>query len=112
MVTTLIERAGWSQLFESSRSRTSSKAEALAAVPAAISHFNNDSLFERPVQLQLVELLLLGRGDEGFTSCIVIHGMGGTGKTGESAPSIRTMFILLVGLLTVCALWNLNHTPH
>mgnify|MGYP004278706475 CR=1 FL=1 len=30
---------------------------------------------------ELVELLVLPRADSRFTSCVLVHGMGGTGKT-------------------------------
>ena len=77
MLRTVIERAGFKELFESSRS----KADAvLAKVPSAVSHFALDALFERPVQAELVELLLLTKEAERFTSCVLVHGMGGTGK--------------------------------
>ena len=77
MLRTVIERAGFKELFESSRS----KADAvLAKVPSAVSHFALDALFERPVQAELVQLLLLPKEAERFTSCVLVHGMGGTGK--------------------------------
>ena len=82
MLRTVIERAGFKDLFESSRSK---KADAvLAKVPPAVSHFALDALFERPVQAELVELLLLPKEAERFTSCVLIHGMGGTGKVSGS----------------------------
>ena len=81
MLRTVIERAGFKELFESSRS----KADAvLAKVPSALSHFALDALFERPVQAELVELLLLPKEAERFTSCVLVHGMGGTGKVSGS----------------------------
>ena len=77
MLRTVIERAGFKELFESSRS----KADAvLAKVPSAVSHISCDALFERPVQAELVELLILPKEAERFTSCVLVHGMGGTGK--------------------------------
>ena len=77
MLRTVIERAGFKELFESSRS----KADAvLAKLPSALSHFALDALFERPVQAELVELLLLPKEAKRFTSCVLVHGMGGTGK--------------------------------
>ena len=82
MLRTVIERAGFKELFESSRS----KADAvLAKVPLALSHFALDALFERPVQAELVELLLLPKEAERFTSCVLVHGMGGTGKVSRRA---------------------------
>ena len=68
MLRTVIERTGFKQLFESSRS----KADAvLAKVPSALSHFALDALFERPVQTELVELLLLPKEAQRFTSCVL-----------------------------------------
>ena len=46
-----------------------------------MNRFVLDALFERPVQAKLVELLLLQQGDRDFASCVLVHGMGGTGKT-------------------------------
>ena len=80
MLRTVIKRAGFKELFESSRS----KADAvLATVPSAASHFALDALFERPVQAEVGELLLLPKEDKRWTSCMVVHGMGGSGKVGE-----------------------------
>ena len=78
-----MERAGLKQLYESSQSAAAgAKAEALAAVPSTAAHFALDALFERPVQAELVGVLLTPSGSEHFTSCVVVvHGMGGTGKT-------------------------------
>ena len=80
---TLIERAGFKALYKSSESQ----GEALAAVPHEIDHFALESFFERSVQAELVQLLLLKPSSPGFMSCVLVHGMGGTGKTvtGEQA---------------------------
>ena len=80
MLRTVIERAGFKELFESSRSKADT---VLAKVPLEVAHFALDALFERPVQAELVQLLLLPRTDRRFTSCVVVHGMGGTGKVCE-----------------------------
>ncbi len=89
MLRTVIERAGFAQLYGSSQARTGTNAEELAAVPAAISHFALDTLFERPVQKDLVDLLLLPPSDQRFTSCVLIHGMGGTGKTVTAVVAVQ-----------------------
>ena len=81
MLKTLIDRAGFKDLYELSQTASSSKA--LAPVPSAVSHFALDTLFERPVQAELVNMLLLPKEDREFTSCILVHGMGGTGKVRE-----------------------------
>jgi hypothetical protein len=80
MLTTLIERAGFKGLFDGAQ-RTETQQEVLAAVPTEVRHFDLESFHDRPVQAQLMTLLLLVKGDDGFTSCVLIHGMGGTGKT-------------------------------
>ena len=88
MLRTVIERAGFKELFESSRSNTDAK---LAKVPPAVSHFALDALFERPVQAELIELLLLPKEAERFTNCVLVHGMGGTGKV--SGLTIIPLFV-------------------
>ena len=80
MLTTLIERAGFKELFDGAQ-RTEKQQEVLAALPTEVRHFDLESFHDRPVQAQLMSLLLLSKGDDGFTSCVLIHGMGGTGKT-------------------------------
>ena len=75
------------------------KVETLAAVPAAIAHFTLDTLFERPVQAELVELLLLPKEAERFTSCVLIHGMGGTGKVSGSHVILVCPRLILTSLL-------------
>ena len=84
MLKTVVDRAGFAQLYASSQEGAGSELGALAAVPAAVAHFALDALFERPVQAELVELLLLPKEAERFTSCVLVHGMGGTGKVSGS----------------------------
>ena len=79
MLTTLIEHAGFKALLDGARS--SATAKELAKVPDEIQHFDLENLHDRPVQGVLVELLLLSKEDDSFTSCVVMYGMGGTGKT-------------------------------
>ena len=89
-VRTLVERAGLKQLYESSQSAgAGAKAEALAAVPSTAAHFALDALFERPVQAELVGVLLTPSGSEHFTSCVLVHGMGGTGKTVTAVAAVQ-----------------------
>ena len=100
MLRTLIERAGFKQAFEESQAGgAGSKADELAAVPAALSHMHLDTLFERPVQAKLVDILLLPQTDRGFTSCVLVHGMGGTGKV-----SGLTIILSFVQIGSDCAL--------
>jgi hypothetical protein len=84
MLTTLIEHAGFKALLESAQAQASTTTKIvkeLAKVPDEIQHFDLESFHDRPVQRVLVELLLLPKEDKRFTSCVVMHGMGGTGKT-------------------------------
>ena len=81
MLQTLIEHAGFKALLQAARASATATAKELAKVPTEIQHFDLESFHDRPVQTALVELLLLPKQDERFTSCVVMHGMGGTGKT-------------------------------
>ena len=93
MLKTLVERAGFAQLYESSRVRneagSSRAADELAAVPVEISHVDLETLHERPVQAELIDLLLLPSDDPRFMSCVLIHGMGGSGKTVTAVAAIK-----------------------
>ena len=97
MLKTVVKRAGFAQLYESAQEQqrqqqgrgAGSGADGLAAVPQAVAHFALDALFERPVQAQVVELLLLPQADRQFTSCILVHGMGGTGKTVTAVAAVQ-----------------------
>eukprot|EP00935_MAST-01C_sp_MAST-1C-sp1_P001245 g1245.t1 len=90
MLKVVVERSGFAQLYESSqRQRAGSKADVLAAVPGAASHFTLDALFERPVQAEVIKLLLLPKKHELFASCVLIHGMGGTGKTVTAVAAVQ-----------------------
>ena len=53
----------------------------MAPLPAEVGHYDLDSFHDRPIQTELVRLLLLPKSDSHFTNCLVIHGMGGTGKS-------------------------------
>jgi hypothetical protein len=87
MLQTLIEHAGFKELLESARASTTKKE--LAKVPGEIQHIDLESFHDRPVQAALVKLLLLPKQDERFTSCVVMHGMGGTGKTVTTVAVVR-----------------------
>ena len=89
MLKTVVDRAGMAQMYASAQEGADATVQALAAVPSEINHFNNDALFERPVQVELVELLVLDTTDRRFTSCVVVHGMGGTGKTVTAVAAVR-----------------------
>ena len=99
MLRTVVARAGFAQLYESAQQQQrqgqqrgragGSGADGLAVVPQAVAHFALDALFERPVQAQVVELLLLPQADRRFTSCVLVHGMGGTGKTVTAVAAVQ-----------------------
>ena len=71
MLKTVVQRAGFKQLFADAQAGVVSNADALAAIPGSLNHFALDALFERPVQAALVELLLLPKEDRRWTSCDV-----------------------------------------
>ena len=58
-------------------------------MPAEVNRFVLDELFEQPIQATLVELLLLRQGERDFTSCVLVHGMGGTGKTVTAVAAVQ-----------------------
>jgi hypothetical protein len=97
MLQSLIERAGFKELLESARNASATVSVVLATVPQEIGHFDLESFQDRPVQAELMELLVLPKDDQRFTSCVLIHGMGGTGKTVTAVAvvqeaTIRTHF--------------------
>ena len=86
MLQTLIERAGFKELLESVQQPDgdhdgASAKDPLAKLPQEIQHFDLENFHDRPVQAELMELLLLEKDGTGFTTNVLIHGMGGTGKT-------------------------------
>ena len=89
MLRTVIERAGFKELLESVRTGTGTAAEVLATVPQAICHFALDTLYKRPVQDELVHVLLLAKQEGRPISCVLLHGMGGTGKTVTAVAAIQ-----------------------
>jgi hypothetical protein len=97
MLQSLIERAGFRELLESARNASTTASVELATMPQEIGHFDLETLQDRPVQAELMELLVLPKDDQRFTSCVLIHGMGGTGKTVTAVAvvqeaAIRTHF--------------------
>jgi hypothetical protein len=79
MLQSVIERAAFQD-----RLRVQVKTEQkqqLAVLPVEVGHFDLDSFHDRPIQTQLMELLLLPKDNVRFTSCVLVHGMGGTGKS-------------------------------
>jgi hypothetical protein len=97
MLQSLIDRAGFRDLLESARNASTTASVELATVPQEIGHFDLESFQDRPVQAELIELLMLSKDDQRFTNCVLIHGMGGTGKTVTAVAvvqeaAIRTHF--------------------
>jgi hypothetical protein len=93
MLQSLIERAGFKGLLESARNGSSTDLVKLATVPQEIGHFDLESFQDRPVQADLIELLVLQKDDQRFTSCVLIHGMGGTGKTVTAVAVVQEVVI-------------------
>ena len=60
------------------------------------SHVALDLLFERPVQKEVVQLLLLETMHKHFTSCVLVHGMGfkdlGSGVNGVTTQGFKCKF--------------------
>ena len=75
----VIERAGFLDLIENEDTEQDQQ-KRLATLPDELSHFDLSLFRDRPVQATILELLLLPKENDRFTSCIVVHGMGGTGK--------------------------------
>jgi hypothetical protein len=97
MLQSLIERAGFRELLEAARNASTTASVELAVVPQDIGRFDLESFQDRPVQAEVMELLVLPKDDQRFTSCVLIHGMGGTGKTVTAVAvvqeaAIRTHF--------------------
>eukprot|EP00935_MAST-01C_sp_MAST-1C-sp1_P001221 g1221.t1 len=76
----VIARANFKDLVASEEAERGQE-QPLATLPEELSHFNLDNFRDREVQADLVALLLLPKSDPSFASCVLVHGMGGTGKT-------------------------------
>ena len=76
----VIDRSGFKDLVESEEAERGQE-QPLATLPEELGHFSLDNFRDRAVQADLVALLLLPKGDPSFASCVLVHGMGGTGKT-------------------------------
>ena len=81
LLQSVIERAGFKELIEQEQEQEEEEKQQLAELPSVLNHFNLEGLQDRPVQSEIVRLLLLMKGGAGFTTCVLVHGMGGTGKT-------------------------------
>eukprot|EP00935_MAST-01C_sp_MAST-1C-sp1_P001841 g1841.t1 len=77
----VIEKAGYKELMETAASDRQEQKDTLAKLPDELRAFDLDQHRDRLIQTEVIELLLLQKGQRGFTSCVLLHGMGGTGKT-------------------------------
>ena len=76
----VVERAGYKDLVGHQDAAGVEKKQQYAALPQELARFDLDRYRDRPIQAEIVELLLCEKSDRRFTSCVLIHGMGGTGK--------------------------------
>jgi hypothetical protein len=110
MLQSLIERAGFRELLESARNASTTALVELATVPQEIGHFDLESFQDRPVQAELMELLVLPKEDQRFASCVLIdprHGRhrqdgdgGGSGAGGSDSYPLQQH--VLVGRWAGC----------
>ena len=77
----VVERSGYLELIQEEEEQQGGQKQLLAALPHELSHFDLEQYRDRPVQGEVAELLVTPKTDHGFTSCVLLHGMGGTGKT-------------------------------
>eukprot|EP00935_MAST-01C_sp_MAST-1C-sp1_P002365 g2365.t1 len=82
----VIDRVGYKDLAGDAHEE---QKQQLATLPEELARFDLERYRDRPVQTVLVELLLLPREDERFASCVLIHGMGGTGKTMTAVATLQ-----------------------
>ena len=68
MLQTVIDYASFSSVRTGATVKPSAR-----CVPVEVSHLLNLALFERPVQAELVALLLVRRASA--SSCVIVHGM-------------------------------------
>eukprot|EP00935_MAST-01C_sp_MAST-1C-sp1_P002801 g2801.t1 len=76
----VIEVAGFKELIDKDTAGAGEQQQ-LATLPKALSHFETERVHDRPVQREIVALLLLPKSAADFASIVLVHGMGGTGKT-------------------------------
>ena len=86
MLRAMIDRANYRGLFEQAQdqlenaphSQQGQNKPALAELPMEVQRFGLDMHFDRPIQAQVRDLLV---ADAAPSECILLHGMGGSGKT-------------------------------
>ena len=75
----MIDFAGYKSLMATAR--TGAQKEEKQRLPTLPDlHFDLEQLRDRPVQTDILKLLLQSKSDAGFATCVLLHGMGGTGK--------------------------------
>ncbi len=91
MLRTVIERVGFKDRLNGASAKPGVSNSGLAPVPTETKHIATqlEAYHERPVLTSLVGLLLLSSDDEGFTTCVLVHGMGGTGKTVTAVAAVQ-----------------------
>eukprot|EP00935_MAST-01C_sp_MAST-1C-sp1_P002185 g2185.t1 len=92
----VIGKAGFEHLVNETLAEKTTK-QLLAKMPEDLSHVDLENYRDRPVQEDLVAKLLLTKDDPAFTSCVLVHGMGGAGKTATivavlQMPVLRTFY--------------------
>eukprot|EP00935_MAST-01C_sp_MAST-1C-sp1_P000028 g28.t1 len=80
LLSAVVERAGFGGLVQQ-REGAQEQKQRLAALPSELAHFDLERFRDRPVQAEIVALMMLRKGEAEFSSSVLIHGMGGTGKT-------------------------------
>ena len=68
----VVERAGFAHLVREEEQQQRRRQQ-LATLPEELSRFDLERYHDRPVQAEVIELLLLLTGDDRFTTCVLIH---------------------------------------
>ena len=92
----VVGRAGFQHLIEETEAE---QKQPLAKLPEALARFDLENFRDRLVQTELVAKLLLPKDDPAFTSCIIVHGMGGTGKVSGPWRCLHTLFLIITRAL-------------
>ena len=93
----VVERSGYLELIREEEEQQGGQKRLLAALPHELSHFDLEQYRDRPVQGEVAELLVTPETDRSFTSCVLLHGMGGTGKVSElPSQTVARLIHLLV----------------
>ena len=88
----VIDRSGFTDLLEAEGAQK--EKQKLAILPSSLSHFNLELYHERPVHTAILEALLLRNSDRNFSSCVLIYGMGGTGKVSRGSSADSALYLI------------------